>query len=232
METINDLASAVRRLLDHPLGIAMYRSAKPRAEKSYEAYLFGLCLEAVREIGIIPSLTNIENRPDEFIFRGSPGKIYSQSRNYGYASFSINNIDFELHSGIEIKGNSQMTHELDVCIIHSRYAHNSRASRTDPPAKSLVIGFECKFYSTTLPKSVGREFVGLVDDMGSKMYAKCLCSNSDSQQIRIYYQNSNRPDCYFNLTPGNHKIERQLVERIKQILIKASGAALPPAFDA
>lgn len=74
-------------------------------------------------------------------------------------------------------------------------------SLDDPPAASLIGGWECKFYAGNLDKALGREFVGLIDDMGSNMRLSGLCSNSTHAQLRKYLQPQRRPHPHFQLTP-------------------------------
>jgi hypothetical protein len=90
MPTLNDLETAIDALLDHPLGVGQYHLVRRVEEKAYEAYVFGLCLRAVRELGVTPVLRGITGMPGPFVFRGAPGQIHSTSRNYGYAEFNLN----------------------------------------------------------------------------------------------------------------------------------------------
>ena len=66
-------------LLDHPLGIGQYQLIRSVEEKAYEAYVFGLCLRAVRELSVTPVLRGITGPPAPFVFRGAPGQIHSES---------------------------------------------------------------------------------------------------------------------------------------------------------
>ena len=93
MATLTDLENAIDALLNHPLGAGWYQLVRPVEEKAYEAYIFGLCLRAVRELGVTPTLRGISGTPAPFIFRGAPGQIHSTSRNFGYATFSFNNFE-------------------------------------------------------------------------------------------------------------------------------------------
>ena len=120
MATLAELENAIDTLLSHPLGIGQYQLVQAVEGKAYEAYIFGLCLRAVRELGTTPVLLGMQGPPNPFIFRGAPGQIHSTSRNYGYAGFVLNGDPFEIHAGVEFKGNSGMTHELDVCIMPRR----------------------------------------------------------------------------------------------------------------
>jgi hypothetical protein len=225
MATLQDLENAIDELLNNELGIRRYELIQKMEDKAYEAYIFGLCLRAVRELEATPVLRGVNGPPNSFIFRGGPGKIYSQARNYGYAEFRLNNQVFEIHSGVEFKGTSGMTHELDVCIMRGEDANKCRRQSFDPKAASIVGCWECKFYAGSLKKEVGRAFVGLIDDMGSKMRLNGLCSNSDHFQLRNrYFTLKGRPYPHFELTPLKPENENNFISMIKSELKKMTGA--------
>lgn len=220
MATIQDLEQAIDNLLNHPLGLGQYHLVRRVEEKAYEAYVFALCLRAVRELGVIPVLRGISGTAVPFIFRGAPGQIHSQARNFGYAEFTLNDWDFEIHAGVEFKGNSGMTHEVDVCIMRADDARRCRNQPDDPPGASLVAGWECKFYAGNLQKGLGRAFVGLIDDMGSNLRLSGLCSNSVHPQLKDYFQPQRRPHPHFRLTPLEASNESIFVNQIKGELKK------------
>jgi hypothetical protein len=197
---------------------------RPVEEKAYEAYLFGLCLRAVRELGELPVLRGISGPPNPFIFRGAPGQIHSQARNYGYAEFSLNGQNFEIHAGVEFKGTSGMTHEIDVCVMRAEDARRCRVQPDDPPASSLVGCWECKFYAGSLDKVLGRAFVGLMDDMGSNVRLSGLCSNSMHPQLRDYLKLQRRPYPHFLLSPSQPSDEAIFVNLLKAELKKMAAA--------
>ena len=217
-----DLANAIDALLAHPLGAGHYQVVQPVAGKLYEAYIFGLCLRAARELQSPPVLHGITGPPTPFIFRGAPGQIHSQARNYAYAQFALGEHFFEVHTGVEFQGTSKATHELDVCILKAEHARKCRDLRSldDPPASSLVCGWECKFYAGSLPKASGRAFVGLLDDMGSKIGLSALCSNSDNPRLRHYFSLQRRPHFHYELTPLRPDVETSFVEQLKLELRK------------
>jgi len=224
MATLLDLENAIDALLNHPLGLGRYQLVRRVEEKAYEAYVFGLCLRGVRQLGVTPVLRGITDPPDPFIFRGAPGQIHSRSRNFGYAEFSLNGQNFEIHAGVEFKGTSGMTHELDVCIIRSEDANQGRWTPDDPPAASLIAGWECKFYAGNLQKGLGRAFVGLIDDMGANVRLNGLCSNSFHPQLRNYFQPRRRPHPHFRLTPLDPSNEDIFVNQIKGELKKMTAS--------
>ena len=226
MATLHDLENAIDALLAHPMGVGNYQLVQQVESKAYEAYVFGLCLRAVRELGVTPTLRGISGSPSPFVFRGAPGQIHSTTRNYGYAEFVLNGHEFEIHAGVEFEGTSGMTHELDVCIMRAANARACRNSQSlsDPPAASLVGGWECKFYAGNLQKGLGRAFVGLMDDMGSNVRLNGLCSNSQHVQLRDYFQPQRRPYPHFRLTPLEPSNEDIFVNQIKGELKKMTAA--------
>src|SRR5215813_772081 len=214
MATLGDLENAIDVLLNHPLGVGRYQLVRRSEPKAYEAYIFGLCLRAVRELNVTPSLRGITATPDPFIFRGAPGQIHSAIRNYGYAHFALNGQEFEIHAGVEFRG-SRMTHEIDVSIMRAEDAKQCRDYPDDPLAASLIGGWECKFYAGTLDKDLGRSFVGLVDDMGTNIRLTGLCSNSEHPQLRRYFEPQRRPYPHFCLTPLEQSSQDIFVNLIK-----------------
>lgn len=226
MATLQELENAIDTLLSHPLGVGRFQLVRRVEEKAYEAYVFGLCLQAARELNATPILCGITGFPDPFVFRGAPGQIHSDARNYGYAAFSLNGHHFEVHAGVEFRGTSGMTHELDVCIMRAEDARACRnpQTRDDPLAASLIAGWECKFYAGNLDKGLGRAFVGLIDDMGTNIRLSGLCSNSVHPQLRDYFHPQRRPHPHFELTPLKPSYEAIFVNQIKGELKKMASA--------
>ena len=226
MATLADLESAIESLLRHPLGIGHYQLVRRIEEKAYEAYVFGLCLNAVRRLGVVPALCGICGTADPFIFRGGPGQIHSTRRNYGYASFTLNRRSFEIHAGVEFAGTSGMTHELDICIMRADDAQRCRTpdTRADPPAASLVAGWECKFLGGPIDKGLGRAFVGLMADMGTNPVLSGMCSNSTHSQLKHYFKKVSRPDPHFELSPLRPQNEQMFVSQVEFALKKMTAS--------
>ena len=220
MTTLVALERAIDTMLDHPLGIGQYQLNRAVEGKAYEAYVFALCLRAVRELDVTPVLKGAKGVPNPFIFRGAPGQIHSTSKNYGYATFALNEASFEIHAGVEFRGTSGMTHELDVCIMRGDDAKKCRRQPDDPRPASLVGGWECKFYAGDLQKGSGRAFVGLMDDMGTNLRLSGFCSNSVHAQLRQYFRPQRRPHPHFRLTPLEPSNEDIFVNQIKGELKK------------
>ena len=215
MTTPPELRAAISALLDHSLGIPRFQSRRLVNGKLYEAYVFGLCLQALKELGANLRASSVTGSPGQFIFRGGPGQIYSQTRDYGHVEFTLNGKEFELHSSIEYRGTSGMYHEIDVSILCGRAARKCRESSVNPRPSSLVGAWECKFYTGSLPKRAGRTFVGLLADMGGSFRVSGLCSNSQSHQLRLYYSKKSRPHAHFHLTPREQDSENNFVAHVK-----------------
>lgn len=224
MASLADLQAAIDALLDHPLGAGQYQLVSVVEEKAYEAYVFGLCLRAVRALNVVPVLRGISAPPNPFIFRGGPGQIHSKYRNYGYATFTVNGHQYEIHAGVEVQGTSGMTHELDVCILRSADAQLCRVSPNDPQPASVIGAWECKFYNSNLDKHLARAFVGLVDDLGSNLRLTGLCSNKQHVQMRAYFQPQRRPYPHLVLTPLDAESERRFVGILSADLKKMTRA--------
>lgn len=223
MATLADLEAALDSLLNHPLGMGYYQLVRVVEEKAYEAYIFGLCLQAVRNLGAVPILRGISGLPNPFIFRGAPGLIYSTSRNYGFAFFTLGSQRFEIHAGVEFCGTSSMTHEIDVGILRAPDAEDCRMHRNSPGAACLIAGWECKFYAGNLDKGLGRAFVGLMDDMGNNTRLSGMCSNAAHVQLRDYFKPQRRPYPHFNLTPLDTSNENIFVNQLMGELKKMTG---------
>lgn len=218
MVTQAQLEASVRNL-PQSTPIQLNQKGVNLTPKTYEAYMFGLCLRAARELGCNPVLQGVKGLlPIPLIFRGSPGKIYATSnQNYGYATFQLNGQDFEIHAGIEFEGSSGMRHELDVCIMEAAPATKCRAKSKDPKSTGLIVGLECKFYGKRLDKVLGRAFMGLMADMGTKPRMSAVCSNSENPNLLDFFSLKGRPRAHFNLTPlpANIANEQAFVAQIK-----------------
>ena len=215
MTTQPELRAAISTLLDHSLGIRRFEARRLVNGKMYEAYVFGLCLQALQELGADLRASSVTGSPGRFIFRGGAGQIYSRTRNYGHVEFTLNEKQFELHSSIEYCGTSGMFHEIDVSVLSAQAAWKCRETSVSPRPSSLVGAWECKFYTGRLPKEVGRTFVGLLADMGSSFRVSGLCSNTENQQLGLYYSKKNRPHAHFHLTPREHGSESDFVSHVK-----------------
>lgn len=153
------------------LGSALVPSltAASAANDLYEAYLFGIIVEAARSEGAVS--VNLRSRstinPTVFVCRTSPGYLHSATKDYGYAEIEFQGKPvLEAHLGIRIAGASGVLHECDVLVLLQEEAELCRNSTTRiaPRSKRVILSVEAKFYAGDLGLHLGREFLGFLSD--------------------------------------------------------------------
>jgi hypothetical protein len=153
----------------------------------FEAYVFGIVLRAAADLGTDLHYEDVDgNIPAEFVFRSSPGQIYSRERNYCHAVLRFpNQPSLEAHLGVRVLGSSGVLHECDVAVLDRTEAVNCRFNRVEPRQAKVILAVECKFYSTALPLSLARGFVGLATDLPPKRH-RILVFNTSSDSGQKY----------------------------------------------
>lgn len=149
--------------------------ANEKEDNLYEAFIFTLVARALASRGWSMEHKNIKGQidPNQFIFRTSPGKIWSDHREYSYLRFKNGSKEYELHLGVEIQGASTIESEADVSLIQCKEAESARENpRSNPRSKHIhsskvPIIIECKCYTNPLGKNIGREFLGLSRELKS-----------------------------------------------------------------
>lgn len=173
------LLASLRANLPNALPTTM-RSSGPGATPGsdlYEAYLFGLVLEAARKQGYgIQIHSDVSGRPPAFHLRRSPGRLCNGSSKSGqrftYAVLSTGNRpDLEVHTGVYVIGKSRVTHEADVLVLPAAVAQRCRGVQIDPPSSAALLLVEAKYYTVPVTIGTGREFLGLRHDASAKNMA-------------------------------------------------------------
>jgi hypothetical protein len=115
----------------------------------FEAYIFGLILDAAENEGANVTFRNRDGSiPVQFLFRSSPGHLYSAAQNYTYARIQFPNVPLlEAHLGVYVSGKSQLIHEADVVVLASSEADLSRNNSVPPRSHQCILTIECKFYA-------------------------------------------------------------------------------------
>ncbi len=172
------------------------------ASDIYEFYIFTLIIEAARSEGAIINYENVDGSIcTNFVFRTSPGYIFSNRHLYSHAIISFPGKSLlEVHVGIRAAGTSEVLHECDVAVIEKEEADACRQQRTPPRSNKIIISVECKFYGTQLQLSLGREFLGLSTDFKSKDLF--FVSNTSSETIEKLLTKRDR-DWAHNILPSN-----------------------------
>lgn len=168
----------------------------------FEAYVFGLVLDAARIEGGNISFRDIYgNNPSTFIFRTSPGYIFSTAQSYTYAVIDFPNKPvLEAHMGIRVSGASGVLHECDVAVLYQSEAATCRINSVSPRSSKLVMGIECKFYSSNIPLGQARAFMGLRVDLTAQDCYFVINTSSDSAQKLLAKKNR---DYGINIVPSS-----------------------------
>jgi len=149
----------------------------------FEAYVFCLLLEAASTEGANISYRDVLGRtPSTFVFRTSPGYIYSKRQPYTHAVIYFpGKPALEAHVGVRVVGKSKVLHECDVAVIEQIEADICREREVPPRSTKVLIAVECKFYSTTLQLNLARSFIGLTTDLSAKQ--PFFVTNNSSQSV-------------------------------------------------
>jgi hypothetical protein len=182
----------------------------------FEGYVFSLIVEAARiEGGQVDFLDVFGARPATFVFRTSPGYIYSQAHPYGYALIVFaGRPPLEVHVGIRVVGKSSVAHECDVAIIEQAEAETCRQRRVLPRSRKVLSPVECKYYATRLKLSLAREFIGLSSDLNPR--GSLFVTNTSSTLVERLLINQNR-FWEHNVVPSNAKEVERLRNKFQDI---------------
>lgn len=157
----------------------------------FEAYVFGLVLDAARIEGAnIYFRDALGSTPSTFVFRTSPGYIFSTTKPYTYAVIEFpNKPALETHMGIRVSGASGVLHECDVAVLYQNEAATCRINEVSPRSSKLIMGIECKFYSSNIPLGQARAFMGLYGDLTAQDCYFVINTSSDSAQKLLAKKN-------------------------------------------
>lgn len=224
MATLADLIQAVNSLLQLSGVAATLQLNNNTRERAFEAYIFGLVLQAVQSAGGTVQLCGVTSGPNPpvLVFRGAPGQMSSRLQDFCYARCTLNGKTFEVHVDVKYEGGSRATHEVDVSLFDGGKADNVRNTGVLPAASGLLGAVECKFYDSSLGTILGRAFVGLVSDFsGTKI--RCFVTNGTGQGIAQYFSTKSRPEPFFGVSPLVPGPRERFVHSVEQGLRKWAG---------
>jgi hypothetical protein len=185
------------------LGTAILPSLTTASDVSdiFEAYIFSLMIEAARIENASIEYRDVNNKiPSVFVFRTSPGYIFSKRHPYTHALLSfINRPPLEVHVGVRVVGKSGVLHECDVAVIENAEAETCRQQLVPPRSSKVLIAVEGKFYSTPLQLHLARTFLGLAADLSAKN--PMFVTNSSSESIEKLLSGHSK-NWEHNLTPN------------------------------
>jgi hypothetical protein len=158
-------------------------STSSQGDNVFEAYVFSRVLEAAQVEGATVLLINEPPTSQIFRLRTSPSHLWIGGYSYAYLTFpSVSEAPpLELHTGIYLTGKSKQIHEADVAVIDAAEAEFARDNSTPPRSTKSLLTIECKFLSGDVGIAMGRGFVGLCSDFGSR---ECFfVSNAGSSSV-------------------------------------------------
>lgn len=181
MAITDELLNEVQAALGAALPPAL--SSASAVSDLFEAYILTLVIRAALAEGATVSYVNVGGAPAQaFVFRTSPGYIWSTTQPYTFAVLQFPAKEaLEAHVGVRVAGKSGVLHEFDVCVIRQSEAETARQNRVHPRSSKVVIGMECKFYTTSLTLGLARAFIGLGSDVSTKNVI--FVTNAESQSV-------------------------------------------------
>ncbi len=225
MVTFADLRNAIAQVFQLNGTPAVLQLNSPTRERAFEAYVLGLIVRAIRQSGGTAVIhgRNSGASPATIVFRGGPGLLGSTAQDFAFARCQLGSEEFELHLDVQYEGSSGAIHEVDVSIYEREAADRVRqAPNVFAKTNKLHGAVECKFYESTLGTTLGRTFVGLVDDCGM-LQLKLFATNGLSQGLVRYFSPKKRPNRFFRLSPVRPVEETRFVNFVSQILSEWAG---------
>lgn len=213
------LVSAIRSSLTIPI---RSHSALTPGYDLYEVYLFGLCIDAARSIGMNVSFRDATGASrSSLILRTSPSSIWSQAQRFTHAALSLQGRErLEVHLGIYVKAGSGVSHEADVVVIEAAEAARARVQRNDPRVNRAAVVIEAKFYSSNVRLGTGREFLGLVTDLGGGPPIFVASSPGGSVHRLLSYRSKS---AHFELipeSPQENELKSQIATKLRDYLAR------------
>ena len=188
-----DLLAEIRSALGG--AIAPNLTAKSQGADLYEAYIWSLVVQAAQSLGAAISFWDVHgNRVRaDFVFRTSPGYIFSTARPYSHALISFENCpDLEAHVGIFVVGKSKVAPECDVAVLFSDEAYTCRQQNAHPRSSQ----FKPNDFQSIEPQSLLEKTQTDMPDIRTfpHMGARPHIARSDEPQTRMDPMASTLPD--------------------------------------
>lgn len=216
--TAAELVAAAHAALSVPI---LSHSIASKTYDLYEAYLFGVVVEAAESIGLAVRFESASGASVAgLVLRASPSTIWSGAQPFTHAVFIKNNAPvLEAHLGIYIFATSGLSHEADVVVLDAEEASRARALQQDPRASSAAVVVEAKFHAS-LALRTGREYLGLTTDLGKT--SPILATSAPGPSVHRLVSYRGRAG-HFELIPGSVKegeFRSQVATRIRDHLAR------------
>jgi hypothetical protein len=205
-------------------GLSLPFTSEADADRIYEAYIFALVIAAATEAGATVHYRQGSGKEvTDLDFRGSPGLLHSSDTRWTFAVLDFARAPLlEVHIRVKVTGGRANTEsECDILILDQHTAGTSRVKRQSPQATKCLAIIECKFYSTTLPVALGREFAYLCRDRRS--VTGYFVANQHGSQVWRILGNEPNAICEFGVRPGSRQaahLATLLREAFKRHLVR------------
>lgn len=214
-----ELLSAINGVLSLP--IASHVGTTPSYDL-YEAYLYTLAITAAESMGMTVSFVDSSGAPaTSLVLRRSPSTIWSGVESFTHGVLSVDGVvRLEAHLGVYLRAGSGVSHEGDVVVLDATEAARARALRIDPRANTAAVIIEAKFHGANIRLRTGREFLGLVTDLGAA--APIFVSSSPGASVHRLLSYRKRAG-HFDLIPGGaqeNELKGQLATRLRDYLAR------------
>lgn len=202
-----DVAALLAELDTNLAGAHLPFTSESKADRIYEAYVFSLVVAAAAEAGATVHYRQGSGKEVmDLDFRGSPGVLYSGDTRWTFAVLDFGKAPLlEVHVRVKITGARTKTEgECDILILDHHTAGTSRYKHQSPAATKCLAVVECKFYSTTLPVALGREFANLCHDRGRSVMGYFVSNQQGPQVWKIIAAEPNTI-CEFSVLAGSRQ---------------------------
>ncbi len=185
----------------------------------YEAYLFSVIVRSARrQSAAVDYVTASGSQAQHFVFRTSPGQIYSRNPEYTHAVLRFQNRPpLEVHVGIMVQGTSRVTHECDVAVLYQSEADYCRTNQTVPRNTELLLTIEAKYLTSHLGIGLGRNFLGLLSDLGAGGKNSSLVANVPGPNVERPLASKSKE--WFTETLPNTRRLTLLESHIEQVFL-------------
>jgi hypothetical protein len=155
------------------------------------------------------------------ILRTSPSSIWSRAQRFTHAALSLQGRErLEVHLGIYVRAGSGVSHEADVVVIEATEAARARVQRNDPRVNQAAVVIEAKFYSSNVRLGTGRDFLGLVTDLGGGPPIFVASSPGGSVHRLLSYRSKS---AHFELipeSPQENELKSQIATKLRDYLAR------------
>jgi hypothetical protein len=183
-----------------------------RGADLYELYIWSLIIEAARAEGANITFRDVHGQSvvSNFVFRTSPGRIFSTLNPYTHAVIFFDQCPaLEAHIGIYVSGKSKVIHECDVAVLYADAAETCRTEEVHPKSTQLLLSAECKFYvQSTMGVGLARSYLGLVSEVKHthrECYFVAVSESPSVEKLFVHHQKKWET----GVTPGDTRLRAQ-----------------------